>query len=716
MHLAHISEDKTRTQTILEHLQGTAVLASRFASSFGCKDWGYGCGYMHDIGKYSEAFQKRLLEKGPMTDHATAGAQEMLKQANAMAGYCAAYCISGHHSGLLDGGTVDNGGGEATLQGRRKKTVAPYDAFRQDITIPAFPALPLKSLGKGGFSLAFFIRMLFSCLVDADYLDTESFMRHGVTDRGGYDDMKTLWSRLRDHVSGWLQNADMDTVNGRRTAILKACFTMGEKERGLYRLTVPTGGGKTLSSLAFALQQAVTHHLDHIIYVIPYTSIIEQNAQVFKDILGKENVLEDHCNVTYESPKELNQCELAAENWDRPVIVTTNVQFFESLFSNKTSKCRKLHNISNSVIIFDEAQMLPAQYLKPCIQAMSELVYNYGSTAVLCTATQPTLDSLFPPQLKVREICPDVKEQFAFFRRTEIVKKGELSEETLVRMLRSSSQALCILNSRRRVQRVYEALKGEGTYHLSTFMYPEHRKRLLGEIRNRLSGGLDCRLVATSLVEAGVDFDFGTVYRELAGIDSVIQAAGRCNREGKRAPDQCETIVFTLEPSEDIRLPCELKLPVDVGRQISEKYDDIASLDAIRDYFNRLFHFKGKALDARDIVEQFEARARSYMFPFASVAGQFHLIENDTRTILIDKEPQAQMIAKRIRRGEYSRQLLRDAGHYCVSVYKNDFDVLYGAGRLEEIDGQFYVLRNNDQYTDDMGLIIDVSRGDALFC
>ncbi|MFR6331770.1 MAG: CRISPR-associated helicase/endonuclease Cas3 [Eisenbergiella sp.] len=239
-------------------------------------------------------------------------------------------------------------------------------------------------------------------------------MSEGETVRGGYDSVNTLYKRFMNHIGPWLDNNDIETINGRRTAILKACLERGEEKQGLFQLTVPTGGGKTISSLAFALRHAVVHGLDRVIYVIPYTSIIEQNAQVFKDILGRENVLEDHCNVVYESPEELEMGQLSAENWDCRIVVTTNVQFFESLFSNKTSKCRKLHNIANSIIIFDEAQILPVPYLRPCIQAISELVYNYHSTAVLCTATQPSLQSLFPEQIKASEICPDTAGQAEF--------------------------------------------------------------------------------------------------------------------------------------------------------------------------------------------------------------------------------------------------------------------------------------------------------------
>lgn len=712
MYLAHISEDKCREQNLLDHLTATAEMAGQFAAAFDCEGWGYGCGILHDIGKYSQKFQARL-HGGTITDHATAGAKELRTRNN----FIGAYCISGHHSGLLDGGNDADAGGDATLWGRMKKDLEDYQVYKTEVQFPEFPPIPLKPLGKGGFSYSFFIRMLFSCLVDADYLDTEAFMTAGTVQRDSFDSIETLFERLYHHVEPWLQNDNISTVNGRRTTILKACLEKGLDSMGLYQLTVPTGGGKTVSSLAFALQHAKKYHLDRIIYVIPYTSIIEQNAQIFKDMLGADNVLEDHCNVVYEDSEELNVIQLASENWACPIVVTTNVQFFESLFANKTSKCRKLHNIANSVIIFDEAQMLPVNYLKPCIQAISELVCNYHSTAVLCTATQPSLTQFFPEQIKISEICPDVPGQYEFFRRTVLKNEGTISEDDLIGKLRNQTQVLCILNSRKRVQNIYDSLQDEeGTYHLSTFMYPKHRKRLLRTIRERLKAGQPCRLIATSLVEAGVDFDFPTVYRELAGIDSMIQAAGRCNREGKRRCHECETVVFKLEENKDspIHIPRSLGQPISAAEQVAEQYEDIASLDAIELYFRRLYQYKGAGLDAKEIIRQMDDGVRSKSFPFATVAKQFKLIENNTVTILIDKEPEAQLIVERIKRGECSRQLVREAGQYCVNVYDNDFEKLNGAGRLEMLPLDFYVLRNREQYTEEKGLEIQVERGEAV--
>ena len=709
-YLAHISEDKTREQTILEHAQATGELAGKFASSFDCEEWGRACGLMHDIGKYSEAFRRRLYG-GPKVDHATAGAQELRKKGYIMA----AYPVAGHHSGLPNGGTRGDQAGESTFYGRMAKKVEDYSAYQKELEVPELLSPPLKPLGKGGFSVAFFIRMLFSCLVDADYLDTEWFMTDGKIKRESSEDGKVLYERLQKHIEPWLLRQDTTTLNGRRTMILKSCLEKGQGERGLYQLTVPTGGGKTVASLAFALTQLVTHQMDRIIYAIPFISIIEQNAQVFRDILGTKNVLEDHSNTVCESEEEKEKERLAAENWDKKVVVTTNVNFFESLFSYKTSKCRKLHNVANSVIILDEAQMLPSQYLKPCVQALAELISNYHCTVVLCTATQPSLLQFFPKELSVQEICPDVQGQYEFFRRTKIIQVGKLTEKELREQLEREKQVLCVLNSRKRVQRMYRSMEGEGTYQLSTLMYPIERKRILKEIRERLKGGKICRVISTSLIEAGVDVDFETVYKELAGEDSVVQAAGRCNREGKRVLEECKTVVFTMDTEKDIHIPNELRLPISVTEEIGRSYEDLASLEAIHEYFERLYHYKGESLDAERIVEQFEEKIKTFSFPFKEVSDQFRLIKDKTTAILIEKDPEAQRIGEQIRYGMPSRELVRQAGQYCVNVFDKDLENLRGAGLLEELPMGFYALRKLDQYDNNTGLSLEVSRGDAVF-
>ena len=715
-YLAHISEDKQREQSVKEHLEGTARLAKEFAAEFGYGDWGYCCGMLHDIGKYSEKFQQRIRGGKEKVDHATAGAQLCRKLGKEKGGFyvALAYCIAGHHAGLPDTGGSADTGEQGTFEGRMKKKIEDYQAYEEEVEIPPLetPFFLMKDKKDPSFTMSFLIRMLYSCLVDADYLDTEEFMKDGETGREKGDDISTLWEKLNSHIASWLANEDEDTINGRRTEILKYCIEKGREKKGLFRLTVPTGGGKTVASLAFALNHAAKHDMKRIIYVIPYTSIIEQNAKVFSDILGKENVLEHHSNIDYGSSEELMPKQLAAENWDLPVIVTTNVQFFESLFSNKSSKCRKLHNIANSVIIFDEAQMLPNDYLKPCIAGIEELIKHYRSSVVLCTATQPSLKQFFSSDLQYLELCPRMDEQFQFFKRSFIKNLEKISEEELLDRMKIENQALCILNTKKSVQKIYEDLKGEGVYHLSTFMYPQHRKERLSVIRERLKSGMKCIVIATSLVEAGVDLDFQTVYRQLAGVDSMIQAAGRCNREGKRNVSQSFTYIFQLEESQ--KVPSQ-EQQIDTAKQVIRKYEDISSLEAIQEYFARLYGFKGSALDKKNILEEF----RKGRFAFAKAGKEFKLIEQDTKTVLIPRDERGKRLAEELRFKGATKALIREAAQYCVNIYDNLFQKMYGAGMLvqvsEELKGEFFVLRDCEDYSEETGLRVDIELGNDIW-
>ncbi len=711
-YLAHISEDKTREQTILEHLEGTAKLSGEFAKSFGYEDWGYCVGKLHDIGKYSEKFQKRIHGSDIRVDHATAGAQVCKELGGIYMLF--AYCIAGHHAGLPDTGESADMGDSATLMGRMKKRLEEYREYEKEVAIPELktPPFSIQNNTDPSFTIGFLIRMLYSCLVDADYLDTEKFMSDGTANRESGDEISVLWRRLQRHISDWMGNQDRNTINGRRTEILKACMEGALSTKGLFRLTVPTGGGKTVASLAFALRHALEQGLERVIYVIPYTSIIEQNAKVFQDILGHENVLEHHCNVDYASTEELKPMQLAIENWDKPIVVTTNVQFFESLFSNKSSKCRKLHNIANSVIIFDEAQMLPSDYLKPCIQAIEELIRHYKCSVVLCTATQPALGKLFSEDITYQELCPRVEEQFRFFKRSAIESLGKISEETLLERLRTEHQALCIVNTKKSAQKLYQEMSEEGVYHLSTLMYPVHRKAVLKKIRARLKMGEKCILIATSLVEAGVDLDFQSVYRQLAGIDSVIQAAGRCNREGTRAMEDSHTYIFQME--DEVKVLGQ-EQQIDTAKQIIRKFNDISMPEAIQEYFARLYGFKGEGLDKKKILERFN-KGR---FPFATVGKDFKLIEQDTKTIFIVREERAKEILEEIRYKGATKALMREVGQYCVDVYDNIFQKIYAAGMLmevsEELKDEFFLLRNVDDYSEETGLKIDVELGTGIW-
>ena len=709
-YLAHLTEDG-RTQTILEHLKGTASLCSAFAAAFDAEAQGQLAGMAHDIGKYSAAFQRRL-HGGPKVDHASAGAFECLKAQQ----LAAAFAISGHHGGLPDGGGRGDAAGTGTFWGRinraSQRNLEDYHAWQSEFSLPhantpAFAGTRLEGM--------FFTRMLFSCLVDADYTDTGAFMDNSPYLPASSSSMEELWRRLETYVSGWFP--PKGALNMQRCVILEQCMSAGAQYGpGLFTLTVPTGGGKTVASLSFALAQAKARRMKRIVYVIPYTSIIEQTAQIFREILGDENVLEFHSGVQFDqqedhaSSPETAPLTRSVVTWDVPVIVTTAVQFFESLYACQPSKCRKLHNLAQSVLIFDEAQMLPLPYLRPCVWAIAQLVRHYGASAVLCTATQPALDPIFQefaPEIPIREICPMAEAHWESFRRVSFQQAGTLSWMDLAARLQQQEQVLCVVNTRRAAREVFHQLSGPGNFHLSTLMYPAHRRRILDEIRRRLRDGLPCRVVSTSLIEAGVDVDFPAVYRELSGLDSILQAAGRCNREGKRPPEDSIVTIFQGEDPP----PRLFETSIGAGKIVLDHCQDVSSRAAIHTYFSTLLDLKGaEAQDAHHILPLME----SEFFPFRTVAERFHLIESPTTTVYLPLEEGAGLV-ELLRSGQYSRTLYRRLGQYGVSVYPQHLAALEQAGALEHLEDGSVVLRDIGLYTQTTGLTLEPSGGNALF-
>lgn len=711
MLLAHGATDEhPEGQSIEAHLKGTGELAETFAAEFGAAANGKLCGLAHDIGKYSDEFQLRL-RGGKKVDHATAGAIECFKIKAAFE----AVCVIGHHSGLPNVGHKDADTTESqTFFGRKlraeqggipdyRKNWNGHIALPQDYFRPS---------GRG-FATAFYIRMLYSCLVDADYIDTETFM-NGDAGRGNYEPLSALCDKLTAYISKW--NNPTREIDILRQKILNSCIEKASAPRGIFSLTVPTGGGKTVASMAFALNHAVANSMKRIIYVIPYTSIIEQNAKVFRDILGQENVVEHHSQVSYELSENADELEyrsaLATENWDAPVIVTTAVQFFESLYANRSSKCRKLHNIANSVIIFDEAQMIPSNNLRPCVAAIAELVRAYNATAVLCTATQPAIDEMlleYSKKESVVELCPDVDGMFEKFRRTSFEKEGRLTTDELVSRLESQQQVLCIVNTRKFAQEVYEALPSEGRFHLSTLMCPVHRKQKLDEIRERLKSGKTCRVVSTSLIEAGVDVDFPRVFREMAGLDSILQAAGRCNREGKRS---AESSIVTVFESEN-KVNKLIAVNRDAAEETVRDWTQPNTTSTIERYFKAYRDFLRND-DKSGVITASEKGISGCGLPFEWIAKEFKLIDQNTFTVYISVGEGKELIS-RLREGERSRELYRKAGMYSISIYENHFNALINVGAAESFGDDAAILTDLSLYSDEKGLATDVRDGSALF-
>lgn len=721
--IAHVREISQGTydkpHLLLDHLIGTTSRAENSADKFTAAKLGKILGLFHDAGKASAAFQKKIRIKSgydanqfagqtvPSAPHSDAGAQLLVHKYGPQLGKVAAYCVAGHHGGMPDGLNAS----EICLSKRLKRDVDPFkesfDSLGLQLPEKLLPSdFPLRQ-GSDGLTFAFLIRMLFSCLVDADFLDTEEYMEpEKGTQRESPFDFEKLEHKLNRYVENISKKKAGSPVSQDRSTILKECQNAAILTPGFFSLTVPTGGGKTLSSMAFALKHAITYNKSRIIYVIPFTSIIEQNAQEFKNALGEEHILEHHASI--DPNKESFRSRLAAENWDAPIVVTTNVQFFESLFANKPSKCRKLHNIVNSVIIIDEAQMLAPDYLLPTLRAMQELVAGYGCSIVLCTATQPALgksDAFKDGLEQVREIISSPRKLYEKFRRVNVTIIAEpISNEELSEKLLDEKQVLCIVNTRKQTRELFELIGDEDAhFHLSTYMHAAHRSKVLQEIRERLDAGLKCRVVSTQLVEAGVDIDFPTVYRNEAGIDSIAQAAGRCNREGNRV-DGGRVFVFKSGKRPPAGL---LRQGADAGNQTAQLHaGDILSLDAVETYFSHFYWKRSEAdgLDKKCIIDSAnEDYNPNLNFPFESMAKDYCLIENNTTGIIIPCETNAELIEE-LRNGYYpDRLIIRKLQRYMVQLRKEVLADLINAGAIEDMFGDYSILllSNTSLYDDE---------------
>jgi CRISPR-associated endonuclease/helicase Cas3 len=652
-----------------------------------------------------------------------------------------AFAIAGHHTGLANG--IDEGQERSNLKKRLAlefgKNLPDLDElWRQEIELPRtlrIPALkPHLPQGKyTNFGLMFFARMLFSCLIDADRIDTENHARS--TDgkaplATNFPNIAILQAQLGQHLQELAKGAKQSDVNVLRQHILTHARQQALKPRdsGLYSLTVPTGGGKTLTSLAFGLDHAVQHQLRRVIYVIPFTSIIEQTADVFRQAMGKHKdaVLEHHSAFDRDKlPEEIktaskprqadyrDKLRLAMESWDAPIVVTTAVQFFESLFSDRTTQCRKLHNIAGSVIVLDEAQTLPLKLLRPIMASIDELALNYGCSVVLCTATQPALkdsDEFHNGFSKVQEIAPNPQELFEKLRRAQVQDLAVQSDEQLVAHLRSHTQVLMIVNNRRHARELFDGIAKEvGAYHLTTSMCAEHRSEKLTEIRQRLKDGLACRLVATSLIEAGVDVDFPTVYRAEAGLDSIAQAAGRCNREGRRLLSDSQVYVFK---SPDWKVPPELaQLAAPMRSILRNQEGDVLAPEALKSYFQQVYYAKGADLDHHKILTKIRDTG-DCDFPFQDIARNFRMIDSNMLPIIVPFDNVANDNLELLRHlpenmsvGKIAQKLQR----YVVQVPDRAFVQLLKLGAVaviapEKFGSQFYELDAQSLYSPIAGL------------
>ncbi|MGP2490538.1 CRISPR-associated helicase Cas3' [Mesorhizobium sp. PUT5] len=731
-------------QGLPEHLIETAGLAARFAEVFGLEKAASAAGLFHDLGKYDPEFQRRLTGADIRVDHSTAGAailQQLARDGSpfdVLMAEIISYAILGHHAGLPDRRTAE----PSCFEERCRRFTDSLDpAWRDEIAPDLAGLLPermLKAIGVGNrhvaFDMSVIARFLFSCLVDADFKNTEEFyakLENRQVDREWPalgDLLPDYLSRFDTHMAGLPRDGELNPLRRDILAHVRAGAALAP---GLFTLTVPTGGGKTLASLGFALDHAKAHGLRRIIYAIPFTSIIDQTATVFRKVLGGEHILEHHSAIEEDEaaarrgqrdfPTSRDKLRLAMEDWAAPVVVTTNVQLFESLFAARTSRARKLHNIAGSIIILDEAQTLPRHLLKPAVRMLDTLARLFGCTIVLCTATQPALGKDgedggqgFPDGLDLegRELAPDPRGLASRLRRARIERVGEMSNEALVAAMRPLPQALVIVNSRRHALELYRQAKEaglDGLVHLTTRQCAAHRRGILDDARHRLKDGLACRLIATSLIEAGVDVDFPRVWRAEAGWDQITQAAGRCNREGRRPLEDSIVSVFAAP---DYPPPREIKsLVEDTVRALDAHQGDIQTLEAMRSFYGEVYWRMAERLDREGIVDALKLDGRETNFAFRDVAQKFRMIESNMEAVIVPFDDKAikavdDLPFERIPSGLIARKLQT----YIVQVPARARELLIRCGHVafecpQQRGDQFAVLRTQNLYDPEVGLL-----------
>lgn len=719
---AHTRKDGKR-QTVKEHLEGVSELAEGFSVDF-LKPLAKKASYDHDPGKCALKYQWRLDDDNIKFSHAACGALEYKKFAdkNDCFAPLMEYCIAGHHTGLMDGGTDADNSDSPTLNGILKRADeytgdSDYSAYateiefatltQEEITPPLNELLSTKDPTERIERYAFFTKYVFSCLTDADFLDTEIFCNENV-ERGMNGDFEKALDKLNRELSNMPSNTPLRQA---RSRIQQQAFDNSVNKSHISILDMPTGSGKTLCSLKLALESGKKR----IIYVIPYTSIIGQTANKFEKMFGDVlPVLQHHSNYSYdgdteEEKKTAEKLKKTCENWDAPLIITTSVQFFQSIYHYKGSALRKLHNLRDSVIVFDEIHLIPTELLRPCLKAVGYITKYLNSEALFLSATMPDYSKLFDkflPDVNYNKLVTD-RTNFKYFKKCEYKDMGKTTLETIAENASRCKNALIVVNTKKTAAELYSLVQGE-KYHLSANMTPAHRSRVIEVVRNKLENGEHITVVSTSLVEAGVDLDFNTVFRQFSGLDSILQAGGRCNREGK--DDKGYVYVFDID--ETYRKGSDLAMRINKTKGLLEKYQDITSYDCIKEYYDGIFNFNQSRI-AENSIAKYNEQSNSfdrqglmspYSIPFRSYAMQFEYISADTISIVID-DPNDQTcheLVETLRNGDMS--VRRALQKYSVSVYMNVFKDLYSQGVLNDHGTGIFILENQSYYNNETGL------------
>lgn len=708
-YIGHTSDDG-RKQLLLDHLNGTSKLCRENANEFWA-DIAEFVGQIHDIGKYTSGFQKRINgAENIRVEHAICGAKEVAKAPPKSYVPMIEYCVAGHHSGLPDGGTKVDGEEDSTLHGRMKRKTGDYSAYENEVKLE-YPKDNLRELFDVSNQreiierYSFFTRYLFSCLTDADFIDTERFVTPN-TDRGIDGDFQKAYEKVCKKLNSFKIETKLQES---RSIIQEQVYKSVESNANVYTLNMPTGSGKTLCSIRAALKTAIENKKKRIIYVIPYVSIIEQTAKVFEDIFGDVlPVLQHHSNYDFDDDKNEDENEITSEklkrsceNWDAKLIVTTNIQFFESLYHYKGRRLRKLHNLADSVIIFDEIHMLPIDYIQPCLRAIGYVTKYLNSTAILMSATMPNYDKFMERYMSGVKIENAVKDTSLFNVfdkcRYEYIGKCELA--SLAEKAQEYDNALIIVNKRKTARELYDICSGN-KYHLSTYMTPLHRSEIIAKIKEDIKNGINTTVISTSLIEAGVDLDFKAVFREIAGIDNILQSGGRCNREGKM--DMGDVFVFETDGGNyQTKKKSDIIIRANITRNLFEEFENISTDKCIKEYYGRLLNYKEKKIEENTITAIMGNDLRIDGIPFRTYAESFNFIDNQVIGIVIPCDENRGLI-KELKDGKLS--VKRNLQRYSASVNKDEFKELFQIGIIETLDCGVCILANTDYYKSDVGL------------
>ena len=725
-YIAHKNEVTGSIQTVKAHCENTAELCREFSVPE-LKDFMFAIGLLHDVGKFQKSFVKRINGANIRVEHSTCGA--MAARENYTIGPMALmmeYCIAGHHSGIPDGGFVNDSSDMLTLHGRMKRQFEDYSEYKEELSLPKLDEQSwlLYLINDCNYDreklidkFAFLTRYAFSCLVDADSVDTADFCKERELPRKLKGDFKACLQIVDERLTSFACKTELQRT---RSLLQKQAFRNIFQNAEIYLLNMPTGSGKTLASVKIALERAIAKNKKRIIYIIPYNSIIEQTAEVFEKLFADHiEILRHQSTFSYED--DINKSEdyreaakTAAENWDAPFIITTAVQFFESVYANKRGKLRKMHNMSESILIFDEAHLMPQNYLQPCLQAVTYITRYLHSEAVFLTATMPDFEKLIKeyalPNSKIINLIEDTS-MFVKFQKCRYSYIGEVAVSELLSKSCEYPSTLIIVNKKSTARNLYQECGGK-KYHLSTYMTSFDRKRVLKEIREELKKlekdypnyknipeSRKITIISTSLIEAGVDLDVYTVFRERSGLDSILQAGGRCNREGKRKT--ADVYVFDLA-EETERAALDEKANLTKG--LLKKYADISDIKCISEYYSRLFFMKKNDIQKNTMHQEC---SDIMSIPFKKYADKFELIDSRTVSLVVPQDEQSEKMVEVMKYTKTGNA--RKLQNYTCSLQQRELEDLIRQHVVDDFGTGIYCLTNMDYYDENKGILFEAS-------